>query len=178
LKYRETVTYPGQVLDIWISCYKFAWLATYSTELVNRTDKGKSCGKTTNFDSAPSEWLKQESASICHVFTSGIGCNTRSSGRLSLYTSVPPDNIFNYAEFASFHSLSTTYRHVIVEHYSAQSEFEIKCKSFINFSGYSAYENKPAFSVFELTVEEDVVTFFKVMSKNLLEDTKKNNANI
>jgi hypothetical protein len=166
------------VLDIWISSYKFAWITGYSTELVNCTDKGKSSGKTCNFDSAPSEWLKQESASIWHVFTSGIGCNTRSSGRLSLYTSVPPNNILHYAKFASFHSLSTTYRHVTVQDYSAQSEFEIKCKSVINFSDYSGYENKPAFSVFELTVEEDVVTFFNVMLKNLLEDTKKNHANI
>ena len=80
-------------------------------------------------------------------------------GRLSWYTSVPPDNILHYAKFASFHSLCTTYRHIIIEHYSVQSEFEIKCKSVISFSDYSAYENKRAFSVFELTAEEDVVIF-------------------
>ena len=79
---------------------------------------------------------------------------------------------------ASFHTLCTTYRHIIVELHTAQSDFEIKCKSVINFSDYSAYDNKPAFSEFELTVEENVVNFFKVMSKNVLEDTKKNHANV
>ena len=80
--------------------------------------------------------------------------------RISWHTSVPPDNISHYAKFASLHSLCTTYSQTIIEHYSAQSEFEIKCKSVINFGDYSAYENKPAFSVFELTIAEDVVTSF------------------
>jgi hypothetical protein len=34
-----------------------------------------------------------------------------------------------------------------------------------------------AFSELEMTVEEEVVTFFKVMSKNVLEGTNRNHAN-